>query len=96
MKDAGVVASKQALFEAYIESIYTSYSNPTYTNAFYASDGTTPASVDSVFKTMHYGPTSNSATILGSIKSTATTIFTEINAALDPMKAAYANLTATT
>ena len=42
------------------------------------------------------GPLTNSSTIYGTINSVTSTIFTEINAVLNPMKAAYANLPATT
>ena len=41
---------------------------------------------------MYFGPSSNTASILGVIKSELTAIFNEINAALDPLIAAWAIL----
>jgi hypothetical protein len=89
------VASKQSVFEADVDNAYASYSNPVYSNAF-SSDGTNYVNVNSQFKDMYWGPSTNSTTILGLTKTTTTAIFAEINAALDPMKAAYANLSTTT
>lgn len=95
MQNANQVATKQNVFELFEASIYSGYTNPTYSTAF-SSDGTTYVNVNSEFKTLFYGPTTNSTTILGYIYSVTNNIFEEINAVLDPMIAAYNNLTATT
>jgi hypothetical protein len=45
---------------------------------------------------MYWGPTSNSSTILGNIKSKLTIIFDQVNTGLDSMITAWNGLSATT
>lgn len=56
-----------------------------YENAFTESDGATYVNVSSEFKTMYFGPPTNTSTILGNIQSQLSPIFSEVNSALDPM-----------
>lgn len=94
MSNANNVASKQNLFELFISSIYSYYTNPVYTTAF-STDGTNYVNVNSQFKTMYYGPINSSSTILGNINSVSQVIFSQINDVLNPMIVAYNNLDST-
>ena len=60
------------------------------------SNGATNITVQSQFKDMHLGPTSDSTKILGSIYTATDVIFKQINAVLDPMIAAWGRLSSTT
>ncbi len=94
MSNAGQIKSKQTFFQLGINNTYTSYSNPIYEDAF--QENGTYKNVSSAFKTLFYGPPTNSSTILGSIYSTSSVIFNEINAVMDPMISAWANLSVLT
>ncbi len=48
--------------------------------------------VNSVFKDKYYGPLSQTSSILGKINSQETTIFTQVNAAIDPMITAWGRI----
>ena len=92
---AGNVKGNQTTYQLQINSTYSSYANPTYSTAF-ALNGTAYQDVTSSFKTLYYGPITNSATILGKIYSTSSIIFAEINNVLDPMIYAWGNLSVAT
>lgn len=80
-----------------MNNTYSSYNNEVYTDAFSVNGTLTSyVPVTSAFKTMHYGPTTNSSTILGKMYSTSSVIFNEINNVFDPMIAAWTNLTTAT
>lgn len=94
LNSASNVANKQSLFELFITSIYSYYTNPTYYTAF-STDGTAYVDVNSQFKTMYYGPINSSSTILGNIYSVSENIFSQINNVLNPMITAYNDLVVT-
>jgi hypothetical protein len=91
------VRTNQTFYQMQVNSTYSSFSNPSYSNAF-SSDGSISnyQTVSSAFKTLFYGPTTNSSTILGNIYSSSSVIFNEINAVLDPMITAWSHLSAAT
>ena len=79
------IRTLQTGIEGQLTSEYSTYTDITYSNAFRAADGVTYSSVDSEFKTMYYGPTTDDTKILGNIYSQLSTLFDEINVALDPL-----------
>lgn len=52
----------------------------------------TYVSVNSEFKTMYYGPTTDSTKIMGNINTKLGALFSEVNKAVDPIIAAWTYL----
>lgn len=96
LNNAANVQANQSFYQLQLNSTYTSYTNQVYTNAFAINNGTVYQDVTSAFKTLYYGPTSNSSTILGNIYYTSNIIFNQINNVLQPMIYAWGNLSALT
>jgi hypothetical protein len=92
---AGDVVTKQNFFQTSVNGTYTSYSDFAYNTAFATNNGTSYVDINSIFKDSYYGPISNTNSLLGNIYAKTNIIFKQINAVLDPMKAAWTNLSAT-
>ena len=92
MAIAGDVVTKQNFFQTLVNGTYSSYSDISYGTAFASNNGTLYTSIDSIFKDSYYGPISNANSLLGNIYAKTNIIFKQINAILDPMKAAWTNL----
>lgn len=74
---------------------YSGFTNDVYSNAFTLSDGATYVNVNSQFKDMYLGPTSNVNTVTGLMNAQLTMFFNLINTALDPMLTSWAYLNTT-
>ena len=85
------IRALQTSFENAASTLYSTYTNDVYSNAF-SSDGTAYVDVTSDFKDMHYGPLSNTSSILGKIDNHEAAIFTQVNSAIDPMITAWGRL----
>jgi hypothetical protein len=62
------VSNAYTAYNTNMNNNYNGFTNPTYTNAFYNSDGTTAFSVTSEFKELYLGPATNTNSVYGTTK----------------------------